>query len=498
MLEAIVSALSSLSPTLLLWMTAGVVVGQVVAVIPGLGGVMAMVLLLPFTYTMDPDAAIAMLLAAAATAGTGNTITGVLFGVPGSAMGVATVFDGYPMAQRGQAGRALGAGLLASAVGGIIGAIGLAAIIPVVRPIVQQIGPAEFFALVLIAMVAISRIGEGDTWKSLVAGGLGLMLAFVGQEPSTGTLRYAFGSLYLWDGIALVPAIVGLFALSEMISLTIGGNPIASDDAGSPSTSGVVAGLRDVLVQWRITMSSSLLGTGIGVLPGMGGVAAQFLAYAQAERLSKNEIPFGQGAVEGIIGSDAATNAKDGGSLVPTLAFGIPGSAPMAVLLGALLIHGVQPGPSVLTERLDTVWLLIFVLILANIVAVALCLSFSDLLARITRVRAAIIVPSVVTLSLFGAYLESNRAPDILVALAFGVIGYVMQRHRYSRATLVIGLVLGGILERNYLLMTQLYGWDAIQRRPFLAIVGVALLVAAGSTVRARRRARRDEQGSPL
>lgn len=485
MFNAFASGLGQLTVEMLIVVLIATAISQVIAVVPGLGGIMAMVLILPFTYSLEPMVAIGALLAAAVTAGTGNTITGVLFGVPGSAMGVATVFDGYPMAQRGEAGRAMGAGLMASFIGGLIGAVALIALIPVVRPIVRTVGPAEFFVLILVALLAISSISEGDTINALLSGLGGLMLAFVGQEPSTGTLRYTFGALYLWDGLQLVPVIIGLFALSEMVDLIRTGNPIASEET-TTSTSGVMEGVRDVFRHWRITVSSSLVGVGVGILPGMGGVASQFLAYAQAQKMSKNPDMFGKGAVEGVIGSDAATNSKDGGSLVPTLAFAIPGSAPMAILLGAFIIFGIQPGPTMLTERLDIVWLMIIVLVIANFFAAAICLPFAGTLAKLTRVRASVIVPAVLVISLFGAYLSSNRMGDIVVALLFGLVGYTLRRFRYARATLVVGLVLGGILEHNYLLMVRLYGWEALTRPPVLAIVIAGIVIGAVSGFRNR------------
>lgn len=486
MLEAIGAGLASLTPTVLVVMVLGVLFCQFIVVIPGLGALFALAMLLPFTYEMESNVAITLVIAVAATSGTGNTITGVLLGVPGSSVGVATLFDGYPMAKRGEAGRALGAGLTASAVGGLFGAVVLIVMIPLVRLVVTQLGPAEFFALILIALVLISKLGQGETLKGLVMGGIGLLLAFVGQEPSTGTLRYTYGTLYLWEGIELVPAIIGLFAVTEMINLIISGSPIAGVRQKTVAARGVLEGMRDVFRHWRITLACSAIGSAIGLLPGIGGMTAQFVAYGQAQRMSKDPSQFGKGAIEGVIGPDAANNSVEGGALVPTLVFGIPGGSVMALVLGALIIHGVQPGPELLNERLDVLWLIIFVLILSNLVAAGFCLSFANWLARITHVRPSVIVPFVLLVGFFGAYLESRHLADLVVVMAFGLLGYAMQRFGYSRATLVIGLVLGSVLEHNYLLAMRLYGWDMLRRPPFLAILLATGAIALLALLRRR------------
>lgn len=491
MTEALLQGLANLTPYVLLWMTVGVLVSTVIAIIPGLGGVFAMVLMLPLVYTLTPEAGLAMLVAAMAVSGTGNTITGVLFGVPGSATGVATILDGYPMAKKGLATRALTAGLTASAIGGVFGALVLAAILPVMRPLVLSLGSPEFFMMIFAALVFMAFVGEGSMLKSLSSGFAGLMLSFVGLEISTATARYTFGSLYLIDGVRLVPLFIGLFAVAEMIILLRKGGTIAPQEAESGARSQITEGFLDVFRHWRTTLSSSATGVVVGLAPGLGAAAAQFIAYTQAMKLSKNGKNFGTGEVEGVIAADAATNSKDGGALVPTLAFGIPGSSAMALLLAAMIGLGIRPGPSMLTENLDLVWMFIFILVIANIVGAALCIAFSGLFAKITRVTASTLAPPILIISLFGAYATSRTLGDVWTAVVAGVIGYGMVRFGYSRATFVIGFVLGILLERHYLLSMRLYGLDFL-RRPVtvgiaLAIIAVIVLPVAARIIRALR-----------
>lgn len=505
MLEALLQGFGNLSFSVLMWMLVGVLVSTFIAIIPGLGGVFAMVLMLPLVYTLPPEAGLAMLVAAMAVAGTGNTITGVLFGVPGSATGVATILDGYPMAKKGQATRALTAGLTASAVGGVIGAIVLAAILPFMRPLVLSLGSPEFFMMIFAALVFMAYVGEGSMIKSLSAGFAGLMLSFVGLEISTATSRYTFGSLYLVDGVRLVPLFIGLFAVAEMLLLLRKGGSIAAERAESGARTQVGQGIRDVFRHWRTTGMSSGTGLVVGLAPGLGAAAAQFISYTQAMKLSKNGKNFGKGEVEGVIAADAATNSKDGGALVPTLAFGIPGSSAMALLLAAMIGLGIRPGQSMLTENLDLVWMFIFILVLANIAGAALCISFAGVFAKITHVKASTLAPPILIISLFGAYATDRALGDVWTAVITGLIGYGMVRYGYSRATFVIGFVLGILLERHYLLSMRLYGLEFLQRPVTLgiaiAILAVVLAPVIGRVIRGSRgvfRVDREEESSDV
>lgn len=462
----------------------GVIVATVVAIIPGLAGVVALAVLLPFAWQVDPLAGIAMLMGATAVSGTANTITSVLLGVPGSAGGVATMFDGYPMAQRGEGVRAVAAGVGASVFGALVGAVALAAAIPVMRPLTLLLGPAEFFVLIVAALLLSSALGPHDATRSLVAGGLGLLLSFVGMEPSTATARYTFGQLELWSGLPLVPMLIGLFAISEMLAMLVRGRAVLRDGVVTQPRGQIGAGLHDVWVHRRTALNGSLSGVWVGVAPGLGEAASQFIAYGQAARWSRHPERFGTGAVEGVIAADSATNSKEGGALLPTLAFGVPGSASMAVLLTAFLAAGIQPGRSLLEGDVHLVWMLIWVLVLSNICAGALALLLIRPAARLTVLRPSLLVPPIVLLSLLGSFAARGRLLDVAVAAVAGVVGYGMRTFDYSRAALLIGFVLGAQLERTYLLAMRLYGPAFLLRPLVLTLVLVAAAIVLGPKLR--------------
>lgn len=484
------------SPEMLLYIAIGVLISTVIAVIPGLGGMLALGLLFPVVYTVEPMLALGLLVAAASVDGTGNTITSVLFGVPGSASGIAVMFDGHPMTQRGEGARAVGAGLTASLLGALFGAILLGALIPVVRPLVLQIGSAEVFALIILAVVSTSAIQDGKTSKALASAGLGFMLALIGQQPSTAELRFTFGSLYLWDGIQILPAVIGLYGIAEMISLSKSGGTIVKKESQVAIGGNTLEGVKDAFRHWRTTLQSSWIGMIIGVIPGLGAGAAQFIAYGQAAKTSKNRKMFGKGAVEGIIAADAATSSKEGGAMLPTLAFGIPGSASMAILLAALVSVGVVPGRAMLDEHLDVTWMLVFVLIISNIMATAICLVSVKYFVRLTTIDAKRLVGPILITCCFGAYFSSGHIGDVIVALLLGFFGYALKVFGYSRATFMIAFVLGGIVERYYQLTMRLDGWAFVFRPISAGILMFVLLSLVGPplfrVIRQRRRATPD------
>lgn len=503
MLEAAIEGLAFLlDPQVLLAAIAGCLVAQVICAIPGLGGSFATVLVLPVVFTLPTVPAVALLIGAAVTSGTSNSITSILFGVPGSSSGVAATFDGYPMAQKGEGARALSAGLTASAIGGIIGALSMLIFLPIVRPLVLSFGPPEFFAVILFSLVFIAYLGESTMIKGLLSAGVGMLVGFVGREPTTASLRYEVGQLYLWDGVELVPFMVGLFAIAEMLLLAIQGGSIARarpvEAAGSRKQ-----GFLDAFRHWPATLQSSLVGVVVGILPGIGGGTAQFLGYGQVARLSKNRHLFGKGTVEGVIAADAANNANEGGDLIPTLAFGIPGSSGMAIVLGALIVLGLQPGPEMLTTNLNVVWMMIWILVFTSVLASVVVLLFVNQLAKFTFVRASLLVPVIWVVSMFAAYTTSYALGDLLVALLAGVLGFAMKRFDYSRAALVIGFVLAPLLERNFLLALRIHGWGFLSRPIVVGLLVLLVITLVGSWLggvrgrvqssRARARTPKDE-----
>src|SRR4030042_362224 len=333
-------------------------IGFWVGILPGLGGATTLALVIPFIYKMSPQEAIPFLLGMHSVVQTTGDITSILFGIPGEATTVATIVDGFPMAKKGEAGRALGAVLMSSLIGALFGAAFLALTIPVVRPLVLAFGSPEMFMVIILGLTCIATLsghGKRGLLLGLMSGGFGFLCSLVGQDRQAGILRFTFGQLYLWNGLPLVPVMVGFFAIPEIIDLAVRGTSIAGNLPEGKLTKGVWDGVRDTFRYFGLTVRCSFIGVGIGILPGLGGGVAQWLAYAPAAQSAKtpeDRAKFGQGDVRGVIGPGASTG-KEGGALVPTVAFGIPGSSAMAILMGAFLILGIVPGPDMLTKHLN-------------------------------------------------------------------------------------------------------------------------------------------------
>lgn len=450
MLESTLAAAAALfTPAGAAFLFLGVVVGLIFGVMPGLGGTTAIALLMPLTYSMADDQAMMLIGGIMGAVSAGGSISAILINTPGTAPNAATCFDGYPLAQQGKAGAAIGAAAVASTMGGLIGVVTLLLAIPITKQIVLLFGPPEFFMLALMGLAAIAVSTGGQFLRGLIAGAVGLMLSFVGYDAVSGGVRFTYGSEYLWDGVQLVPALTGLFAISEMINLSVTGGTIASEELKT-RISGVGEGVRAVFVHWKTLLQGSAIGTFIGAIPGLGGTVAAFIAYTAAMQISKHPETFGKGNIEGVIGPESANNAKDGGALIPTLAFGIPGSAEMAVFLGVLVLHGLQPGPMLLIEHQGIIFSLILALSASCIIATLITLLIARWLALITLVDVHVLVPAVIATSLVGVYALRSTIGDVVTAVVFGVAGYLMMRFRFPRITLVIALILGEIAERSF------------------------------------------------
>src|SRR5687767_15033756 len=356
-------------------MMVGIAVGFVVGILPGLGGPTAMALMLPFVFKMNAVEAFAFLLGMTAVTSTTGDITSVLFGVPGEPTTASTIVDGHTMARNGEAGRALGAVLMSSMVGAVFAGVALGAAIPIIRPLVLSFGSPEFFMMAILGISFVAALSGEDVLKGMVAGGIGLMLATIGLAPVSGIQRYTFGQLFLWDGIGLVPVTIGFFAIPEVIDLAVQGSSIAKVEVGR--LGGVWQGVRDTFTHWLLVLRCSAIGTFVAIIPGMGAATTQWLAYAHAVQSSPDRDRFGRGAVEGVIGPGAANNSTLGGSLVTTIAFGVPASVTMAILMGAFLIQGLVPGPSMLTPaprgHLTVTFSMVWTIVVSNVITVGLC-----------------------------------------------------------------------------------------------------------------------------
>jgi putative tricarboxylic transport membrane protein len=450
MLESTLAALQGLvTPLGVLFLALGVLVGLVFGVMPGLGGTTAIALLMPLTFTLEPGQAMLLMGGIMGAVSAGGSVSAILINTPGTAPNAATCFDGYPLTQQGKAGLAIGAAAGASTIGGFIGVLTLLAVMPVMKGLVLLFGPPEYFMLAAMGLAAIAVSTGGRFLRGLIAGAIGLILAFVGYDAVNGGVRFTFGSNYLWDGIQLVPALTGLFAISEMLALSVSGGTIAK--AGTHARiADVWQGVRLAATHWKTTLQGSAIGTFIGAVPGLGGTVAAFLAYSAAMQISKSPQTFGKGNIEGVIGPEASNNSKDGGALIPTLSFGIPGSAEMAVFLGVLVLHGLQPGPMLLLEHEGVIFSLILALLASTLLSNLVVLAVARPLAVITRVDVHLLVPVVIAVALVGVYALRETVGDVILAGLFGALGYLMIRFRYPRVTLVIALILGELAERSF------------------------------------------------
>jgi TctA family transporter len=471
-------------------MLIAVMIGLVVGATPGIGGRLSIALAIPFVFGMDMTQGAVFLLTMHAVNGTSGQISSIMFGVPGDGDDAATTIDGYPMAKKGEAGRALGASITASGVGGIIGAIVFAIMIPVLEPIVLAFSPAEFFLLAILGITFIAFLAGGDNiFKGMIVGLFGMMLATVGMDPQTGTARYAGEYLFLWDGVSLVTCVLALFAVPEMITLAVKGGSIAaqSTDDVKVSHRQIFQGVLDVPRHWFLALRTSVIGALIGMVPGLGGSAAAWLCYGHAVQSSKTPERFGRGAVEGVIAPETASNAKEGGSLLPTLFFGIPGSSGMAVMMGAFLILGIQPGPAMITQHLDLVWTLIWALVVGNLIAVTFLLFITRWVAALTFINATMLVPFIIVLVVIGAFVNEGQWENLLILVAMSMVGYALLRANWPRAPFVIGLVLGRIAEESLHKALDLWGLSFFTRPLSLVLIGMICATIAFAIYRSRK-----------
>lgn len=482
------------------FMLLGIVLGFWVGLLPGLGGTTTLALMLPFIYAMQPIEGFAFLLGMHAVVATTGDITSVLFGVPGEGTTAATILDGHAMAKRGEAGRALGAVLASSLVGALVGAVALALAVPVVRPLVLSFGSPELFMIAIVGLAFIASLsaeGGRGLLRGFMAGGLGLLVATVGQDPQAGIARFTFDSLYLWGGLDLVPVLIGIFAIPEIIDLAIRGTSIAGELPAGRLSKGAFDGVKDTFRHFWLTIRCSLIGTFIGIMPGIGGAVSQWLAYghaAQSARTPEERKGFGQGDVRGVLGPGAANNSKEGGALIPTVAFGVPGSSSMAILLGGFFLMGLVPGPDMLTKHLTVTFSMVWTIVIANVITVTACFLFLNHLARLTSVRGQLLIPVILVLIFVGSYTSNSHYGDIVVMFVFGAVGYLMVLGGWPRAPFVLGLVLGKIAENYLYISIARYDADWLTRPIVLVLFALAVGVVCYPLIQSRRARSRKEQ----
>ena len=478
----------------LLFLIYGSIIGMIFGAIPGLSGTTAMVVLIPMTFGMDPSTALLWLGATYGAATYGGAIPCILINTPGEPPNAATIIDGFPMAQRGKAGMALGSAATASTLGGFVGLLVTLLLIPLLTKFLMAFSYQEFFMMALLGLCIIAVVGEGTLIKGLASGALGIMLSFVGYDPITSVLRYTFGLEYLWDGIPVVPALFGLLAIGEIMDLIIKEKPVAASQSAQASKKQVWDGVKVTFKNMSLVLRSSALGTFIGVIPGVGGTVAGFFAYMQAKQTCKDNETFGKGDVRGVIAPEAANDAKEGGALLPTLAFGIPGSSAMAVFLGALTLHGIDVGQDIFVAHLDVVYMLILAMLGCHMVAAIIGLSVADKMALLTRIRPTLIGPVIFVVCLIGSFALRNNMGDVFVTVLFGLLGYEMRKFGFSRIALILGLLLGTMAERSFrqALMTATI-WRFFTRPISLGLFLVILALFAFPYVQGYRRKRKKD-----
>jgi putative tricarboxylic transport membrane protein len=438
----------ALSPFNLMLMFIGVILGVIIGVLPGLGGANGIAILLPLTFTMPPTSAIIMLSCIYWGALFGGAITSILFNIPGEPWSVATTFDGYPMAQQGRAGEALTAAFTSSFIGAFVAVVMITFLAPLVAKFALKFGPPEFFSVYFLTFCSFIGMGKGSPWKTLAAMMLGFALAAVGMDTMTGQLRLNFGFYELMRGFDFLIAVIGLFGIGEIL-LSMEEGLSFSGSSARIDMKIVIQTWKKLPQYWMTSLRSCLIGCWMGITPG-GATPASFMSYGVAKRLSPNGAKFGTGQLEGVVAPETAAHAAGTSALLPMLSLGIPGSPTAAVLLGGLLIWGLQPGPLLFVEKKDFVWGLIASMYLGNLAGLIIVLTCVPLFAAILRIPFSIIAPLIIVICVIGAYTVHNAMLDIWFMMAFGVIGYVFKKLDYPMAPMVLALVLGDRAEDSF------------------------------------------------
>jgi len=464
------------------YMLLGVVVGLAVGIMPGLGGIAGMSLLMPFMYGMDSVSAIALLIGMVAVIPTGDTFTSVLMGIPGSSASQATVLDGYPLAKQGQAARALSAAFTSSLLGGVFGAVMLTGFVLVAKPIILLFSTAELFMFALLGLSVVGVLAGGSIVRGVAACGLGIMFGAIGAAPATGESRFDLNLDYLQDGIPLAVMGLGLFAIPEMAELIRRQSSIAS---GSTMGSGWLQGAKDTFRHWFLVLRCSTLGTFIGAIPGLGGGVVDWIAYGHVVQSNKDTAQFGKGDIRGVIAPESANNALQGGALMPTLLFGIPGSGSMAVFLGGMVLLGIQPGPSMVTTDLGLTYTIAWTLAIASVVGALICFFLAAPISRLTFIPFNLIAPAMIMLICFAAFQAPRDLTDLLLLFGLGILGVFLRRFGWPRPAFLIGFVLSGQVETYLYQAVQFNGWGFLTR-PGVLIIGALAIASLMMAVRSR------------
>ena len=468
---------AAVSPVNLLMALLGAFLGTLVGVLPGLGPTAAIAILFPLTTVLPPVPAIIMLAAIYYGAMYGGSTTAILLNIPGEVASVPTCWDGYPLAQQGRAGPALGVAAIGSFFAGTLGVVALTFFAPLLADQALRFGPPEYFALMVLAFTVVTSLSGAWPSKGIAMAMVGYLLALVGLGPSTGQPRFTFGFTALYGGLDLIAVIVGLFAISEVFLAVEEARP-----AVAPRITRVFPGWPDLRVSTPAILRGTAIGFFLGLLPGCAPSVTTFLAYDAEKKVAKDPSRFGRGALEGVAGPESANNATSSAGFIPLMALGIPASPPLALLLGGLTVYGLSPGPLLFQKNPDFVWTVIASLYIGNAILLALNLPLIGLWVRITRIPYGILGPLILLLSFLGTYTVRNSLFDVAVSLLFGLVGYVLRKHHWPLAPLVLSFILGPLLEKNLIQSLSMSGGSPaiFFERPLTLglLVGAAVLLA--------------------
>ena len=475
-MEQFVSAFFQLFEiTHLLFLFGGTLLGLVVGILPGLGGTSGLALVLPFVYSLEPSYALAMMIGVLAPTTTSDTFPAVLMGIPGTAGSQATVMDGFPLSKKGMAARALSAAFCSSLMGGVFGALILSISIYYAIPIIMAFGFGEQFLLIILALLMVGALTGENFIKGVTACILGLIIGSIGSAPITGDLRFTFGTLYLVEGVPIVIVGLGLFALPEIVGLLDSKGAIAK---ALKNEEGWFRGIKDVFKNWFLVLRCSSIGCIVGALPGLGGTVVDWIAYSHLKQTSKDTSNIGKGDIRGVIAPESANNAKEGGALIPTLLFGIPGSGNKVLLLGGFILIGIEPGLEMVTTHLDLTYLMIWSLAIANILGAGLCIGFASHISKLTLVRYYILAPVMIVLIFFATFNINRDWYDFIGLLGFGLIGITFKAFGWSRPALLIGFFLSTKVELLSYQTQAVYGLTFLTRP-----VSIILIVLCFGTI---------------
>lgn len=472
-----------------LYLLLGVMVGMLFGILPGLGGSQALALLTPLTFKMDPSSAIALLVGTMSAIPLSGSLVAILLNLPGHAPSVASSFDGYPLTLQGKGGQAVGASASSALFSSILGAIVLTIILPFGEKVVLAFSYPEFFMMALAGLTMIVTVSrKGSMWKGIITAVLGLIFSFFGNDPNTGISRFSFGSLYLYNGIQIVPALIGLFAVGEGIGMLFEKGSIASGTGTPGKLTGMFIGIKSIFANFNVFLRSSIIGTVMGMIPGVGGAITTIVAYGQAVQTSRHPERFGKGEIAGVIAPEAANNSKDASGFVPSLLFGIPSHVEMAVLIGSLTILGIQPGPKMMQTDPGKVLEIIYSLVAGNILTAIFALLLGGYLTRLALISKQLLAPLILAVSIVGAYALNGEIGDVIVALVFGVLGHLMDQFDFPKINLIIPIMVGSLMETSFHQTIEALGWISFFNRPISLCMFILIILNLILTLRKRKR----------